>query len=101
MIWFALLLELHFISDAAANGLWAELAKFSDAERQAGLLYIWEPQRLWHFKLQPWFLDDETQALELFVPHFPFHGIIIICKKSWGQKTKKQKKPPKKLMGMK
>lgn len=37
MIWFALLLELHFIFGAAANGLWSELAKFSDAERQAGL----------------------------------------------------------------
>lgn len=69
MIWFALLLELHFIFDATANGLWAELAKFNDAERQADLLYIWEPQHLWHFKFQPWFLDDETQALELFVPH--------------------------------
>lgn len=86
MIWFALLLELHLIFDAAANGLWAELAKFSDAERQAGLLYMWEPQHLWNFKLQPWFLDDENQALELFVPYFPFHGIIIICKKSWGHK---------------
>lgn len=90
MIWFALLLELHFIFDAAANGLWAELAKFSDAERQAGLLYIWEPQHLGNFKLQPWFLDDEKQALELFVPQFPFHGIIIIRKRSWGQKKKNQ-----------
>lgn len=81
LIWFALLLELHFIFDAVANGLWAELAKFSDAERQAGLQYIWEPQHLWNFKLQSWFLGDENQALELFVSHFPFHGIIIICKK--------------------